>query len=46
MNDKVWQSTYRKNKFNKDLKYITTVINKIKLKTSRATIVKKSILKI
>src|SRR6266511_2258631 len=46
VNDKAWQSTYRKNKFNKNLRYITTIINKIKSKTSRTTIAKESILKI
>ncbi len=46
VNDKAWQSTYRKNKFNKNLKYITAVINKMRLKISRATIAKELILKI
>src|SRR6266536_4413973 len=46
INDKTWQSTYRKNKFNKNLRYITTVINKMRSKISRATIAKESILKI
>src|SRR6266536_2619283 len=46
INDKTWQSTYRKNKFNKNLRYITAIINKVRLKASRITIAKKSILKI
>ena len=46
VNDKVWQSTYRKDEFNKNLRYITAVINKMRLKISRATIIKESILKI
>ena len=46
MNDKAWQSTYYKDKFNKNLRYITTVINKMRLKISRTTIDKKLILKI
>src|SRR6266536_4418021 len=46
VNDKAWQSTYRKNEFNKNLRYITTVINKIRLKISRAIIAKELILKI
>src|SRR6266536_3995212 len=46
INDKAWQSTYRKDEFNENLKYITTIINKMRLKTSRVIITKKSILKI
>ncbi len=46
MNDKAWQSTYRKNEFNENLRYIIMIINEIRLKVSRAVIVKKSILKI
>ena len=46
VNNKAWQSTYRKNKFNENLKYITAVINKMRLKISRTIIVKKLILKI
>jgi len=46
MNDKAWQSTYRKNEFDKNLKYITTVINEMRLKVSRAIIAKELILKI
>ena len=46
VNDKAWQSTYRKNEFNKNLKYITTIVSKVRLKISRAAIAKKLILKI
>ena len=46
VNDKVWQSTYRKDEFNENLKYITAVVNKVRLKVSRAAVVKKLILKI
>ncbi len=46
VNDKVWQSTYHKNKFDKNLKYIIMVINKMRLKISRVIIAKESILKI
>jgi len=46
INDKTWQSTYRKDKFDKNLRYITAVINKIRLKTSRAAVAKELILKI
>ncbi len=46
MNDKAWQSTYRKNKFNENFRYITTIVNKMRLKISRVTIVKELILKI
>ena len=46
MNDKVWQSTYRKDKFNKNLRYITAVVSKVRLKISRVIIVRELILKI
>ena len=46
VNDKVWQSIYRKNEFDKNLRYITTIISEIKLKISRVIIVKELILKI
>ncbi len=46
MNDKAQQSTYRKDEFDENLRYITTVVNKVRLKASRATIVKELILKI
>ena len=46
MNDKAWQFTYYKNKFEENLRYITVIINKVRLKISRVIIVKKSILKI
>ncbi len=46
INDKAWQSTYRKNEFDENLRYITAIISKIKLKISRVTIAKESILKI
>ncbi len=46
VNDKAWQSIYRKNEFDKNLKYITTVVSEMRLKVSRAAVAKKSILKI
>ena len=46
VNDKTWQSTYRKNKFNENLRYIIIIISEIRLKISRATIIKELILKI
>ncbi len=46
INDKAWQSIYRKNEFDENLRYITTVINKMRLKISRVIIIKKLILKI
>ena len=46
INDKVWQFTYRKDKFDENLRYIITVVSEIRLKISRAAIAKKSILKI
>src|SRR6266536_1547986 len=46
VNDKAWQSTYRKNKFNENLRYIITVVNEVRLKTSRAAVAKELILKI
>ncbi len=46
VNDKAWQFTYRKDEFDENLRYITAVVSKIKLKISRATIAKESILKI
>ena len=46
MNDKVWQSTYRKDKFNENLRYITAVVSEVRLKISCAAVVKELILKI
>ncbi len=46
MKDKAWQSTYRKDKFNKNLRYVTAVVSEIKSKTSRVIIAKELILKI
>ena len=46
VNDKTWQSTYRKDEFDENLRYITTIVNEVRLKVSRVTIAKKSILKI
>jgi len=46
INDKAWQSIYRKDKFDENLRYITVIINKIKLKILRVIIVKELILKI
>ena len=46
INDKAWQSTYRKNEFDENLRYITVIINKVRLKISRVIIVKELILKI
>ncbi len=46
INDKTWQSTYRKDEFNENLRYITAVVSKTRLKVSRVIIAKKLILKI
>ena len=46
INDKTWQSTYRKDKFDENLRYIIIIISEMKLKVSRTTIAKELILKI
>ncbi len=46
VNDKAWQSTYRKDEFDKNLRYIIAVVSKIRLKISRAIVAKELILKI
>ena len=46
MNDKVWQSTYRKDEFNENLRYIIIIVSEVRLKVSRVVVAKKSILKI
>ena len=46
INDKAWQSTYRKNEFDENLRYVIMVVSEVRLKISRAAIAKKLILKI
>ncbi len=46
MNDKAWQSTYRKDEFDENLRYIIIIVSEVRLKASRTTIAKESILKI
>jgi len=46
MNDKAWQSTYRKDEFDENLRYVTVIVSKVRLKISRAAVVKELILKI
>ncbi len=46
VNDKVWQSTYRKDEFDENLRYIITIVSEVRLKISRVIIAKELILKI
>ena len=46
MNNKAWQSTYRKNEFDENFRYVIAVVSEVRLKVSRVVIVKELILKI
>jgi len=46
MDDKVWQSIYRKDEFDENLRYVIAVVSEVRLKVSRVVIVKVLILKI
>ncbi len=46
VNDKAWQSIYRKNEFNENLRYVIAVVSKVRLKISRIIVAKELILKI
>ncbi len=46
VNDKVWQFIYRKDEFDENLRYVTVIVSEVRLKVSRAVVVKELILKI
>ncbi len=44
VNDKAWQSTYRKDEFDENFRYVTTVVSEVRLKISRVVVVVKELI--